>query len=313
MKRIVQFLLILVAIAAVVGLAALYGLWQDTGTGGDTRVEERTLPPFHQVAIQGFADVTLIQGNTEALSVAATRKQLRRMDIRVKDGRLTLASHQPGRWWFDIFGGGARPARVTLNLRSLDAISAEGAVKVRADRLATDRLAVSASGATFVGITDLDAKELTIDGSGAMKIEIAGRAVRQSVEISGAGDYRAADLASESASVEVSGAGRVVVRVDKALAVDLSGAATVEYLGNPKVTRQISGVGRVKRREASSEPQWTWNLAASEIDSGLNSSGKPVASARSACTPASVRMSVTRQSRSNWTSMATTSPARSSG
>ena len=265
------------------------------------------------MAIRGFADVTLVQGNAESLSVAATPKQLRRMDIRVKDGRLTLASHQPGRWWFDLFGGGARPARVTLNLRSLDAIATEGAVKVRMARLATDRLAVSASGATSVAIASLDAKELAVDGSGAMKIEIAGRATRQTIDISGAGDYRAADLASESARVEVSGAGRVVVRVETTLDVDLSGAATVEYLGHPKVTRKISGAGRVKQREAASPPQWTWNLAVSGIDSGLNSSGSPVSAARSACTPASVRMSVTRQSCSNWTSIATTSPARSSG
>ncbi len=313
MKRFALFLLILVAIAAAVGLTALYDLGRDTGSGGQMRVAERVLPPFHQIAIKGFADVTLIQGGTETLSVAATQEQLRRMDIRVKEGRLTLVSHQAGRWWFDVFGGGPRPARVTVNLRSLDAISAEGAVKVRADRLATDRLAVSASGATLVAIADLDAKELTVDGSGAMKVEIAGRTDRQTIEISGAGDYRAADLASESASVELSGAGRVVVRVDKTLRVDLSGAATVEYLGNPKVTREISGVGRVKRREAASALQWTRNVAASGMDSGLNSSRAPVPSARSACTPDSTRMSDTRQSCSSRTSMARTSPARSSG
>jgi len=103
------------------------------------------------------------------------------------------------------------------------------------------------------------------------------------------------------------------VRVDKTLDVALSGAATVEYVGDPKVTRQISGVGRVKRRDATSTPQWIRNVAAAGIDSGLNSSGKPVPSVRSACTPARVLMSVTRQSRSRSTSMATTSPARSSG
>ena len=51
----------------------------------------------------------------------------------------------------------------------------------------------------------------------------------------------------------------------------------------------------------------------SGIVSGLNSSGKPVPAARSACTPATVRMSVTRQSRRRLTSIETTSPTRSSG
>jgi hypothetical protein len=85
-------------------------------------------------------------------------------------------------------------------------------------------------------------------------VELSGRAATQNVTISGAGDYRAADLASEDASVTVSGAGRVVVRVEKTLAVGLSGAASVEYLGNPRVTQQISGAGRVKRRDAVDTP-----------------------------------------------------------
>ena len=38
---------------------------------------------------------------------------------------------------------------------------------------------------------------------------------------------------------------------EKTLKIGLSGAGAVEYIGNPKVTQQISGAGRVKRRDAS--------------------------------------------------------------
>ena len=48
----------------------------------------------------------------------------------------------------------------------------------------------------------------------------------------------------------VSGAGRVVVRAEKTLDIDVSGAGVVEYIGNPKVTQDIRGVGRVRRRAA---------------------------------------------------------------
>ena len=145
---------------------------------------------------------------------------------------------------------------MTIDLRALDQISAEGAVKVRGERMSADRLAVSVR-RDLVGIAGLDAKELAVDGSGAIKMEIAGRTVAQTIQISGAGDYRAEDLASDTARVAVSGAGRVVVRVAKTLDVDLSGAATVDYIGDPKVTRQVSGMGRVKQRDAMSAPQWT--------------------------------------------------------
>ena len=82
-------------------------------------------------------------------------------------------------------------------------------------------------------------------------MEIAGRTAAQTIEISGAGDYRAEDLASDTAKVAVSGAGRVVVRVAKTLDVDLSGAATVEYIGDPKVTRpgERHGPDQAARRD----------------------------------------------------------------
>jgi hypothetical protein len=172
---------------------------------------------------------------------------------------------------------------------------------------------VAARGATSLRIGELDAKALVIDGSGACKMEVSGRTVAQTIEISGAGDYRAEDLASDTAKLAVSGAGRVVVRVSKTLDVDLSGVANVDYIGDPKVTRRVSGMGRIKQRDAMSEPQWTRKVAASGIESGLNSNGMVEPSTRSAYTPESVLMSVTRQSRSSSTSMAATSPARSSG
>ncbi len=86
-----------------------------------------------------------------------------------------------------------------------------------------------------------------------MKAEIAGRATEQRIAISGAGNYRAPELTSDSAKVAVSGAGKVLVNVAKTLKIAIAGAGTVEYIGDPKVTQDISGVGRVRRREAARE------------------------------------------------------------
>jgi hypothetical protein len=279
----------------------------------EVRTEQHALPPFRQIVVGGYAEVTLVQGDSESLTVEATGNQMRRFDVRVRDGTLTIHTNHSKQGWYSFFGLEAKTARVTIAFRTLDGITADGAVKIRAEKMRVDRLKVSASGATNLRIGELDAKSLAVDGSGAIKMEIAGRAAAQAIDISGAGDYRADDLASDTAKVAVSGAGRVVVRVAKTLDVDLSGAANVDYIGDPKVTRRISGMGRIKQRDATSEPQWTRNLAASGIDSGLNRSGAAEPSARSAYTPASARMSDTRQSRSSATSMPATSSTRSSG
>lgn len=308
MQRLSLILLILAACTAPVAAAP-----SEDGADSEVVTERHALPPFRQIVIGGYADVTLVQGDSESLTAEAARSQLRRFEVSVRDGTLTIRPNYNGKGWFSFFGLEAKAARVTIGFRTLDRITADGAVKIRAEKMRVDRLAVSASGATSLRIAELDAKALAVDGSGAIKVEVAGRATAQTIEISGAGDYRAEDLASDTAKVAVSGAGRVVLRVAKTLDVDLSGAANVDYIGDPKVTRRVSGMGRIKQRDAMSEPQWMRNVAAAGIDSGLNSSGADEPCARSAYTPDSVRMSVTRQSRRSATSMPATSSARSSG
>jgi hypothetical protein len=48
--------------------------------------------------------------------------------------------------------------------------------------------------------------------------------------------------------VNVSGAARSYVRAQKTLDVSVSGAGSVEYFGDPKVTQDIRGIGSIQRR-----------------------------------------------------------------
>ena len=44
-----------------------------------------------------------------------------------------------------------------------------------------------------------------------------------------------------------------MVNAAKTLNVDISGAGSVEYLGDPKVTERVSGAGKVRRRDATAD------------------------------------------------------------
>ena len=68
----------------------------------------------------------------------------------------------------------------------------------------------------------------------------------QIVRISGAGQYNAANLESKNSEILVSGFGQAFVNVSNSLNVNVSGAATVKYKGDPKTINQnISGGGKV--------------------------------------------------------------------
>jgi hypothetical protein len=319
MRRLALPLALLAAVA--VALAAAWYTLAGRG-GGSERVTAAAPPvgPFTRVAVNGYAELLLVQGEREAVTIEASSRASARVRIRSADGKLTIDAVDDRPWWGFLAGGSPRPPTITVHFRALEALDLAGAVKVAAASIETDRLAIDASGAAAVKVDALRAQSLRFAGSGAVKGEFAGSLADQSITIAGAGDYRAAGLASQTAKIAVSGAGRAVVSVAKSLDAEISGAGSIEYIGDPVVHDRISGAGRISRRGAgvggvrADEPrQWIVTGKAGGIVSGLNSSGPPVSASRSACTPATSRMSATRQSRSSATSIAATSTTRSHG
>jgi len=319
MRRLALPLALLAAL--VVALAAAWFTLAGRG-GGSERVTAAAPPvgPFTRVALNGYAELLLVQGEREAVTIEATPRASARIRIRSADGKLTIDAVDDRPWWGFLAGGSPRPPKVTVHFRTLEALDLAGAVKVAAASIEADRLAIEESGAATVKVDALRAQSLRFAGSGAVKGEFAGSLADQSIAIAGAGDYRAAGLASQTAKIAVSGAGRAVVSVAKSLDAEISGAGSIEYIGDPVVHDRISGAGRISRRSAGvggvriDEPrQWVVTVNDAGTVSGLNSSGPPVSASRSACTPATARMSATRQSRSSSTSIAATSTTRSHG
>jgi hypothetical protein len=210
--------------------------------------ETRALTGFHRIDIAGQANVTLVQGSAESVGIDATASTRVKTDVR--DGTLQIEVEDRRHGWQWLSGAGSRKgARLTVNVRELDRIETAGAVTVVADKLNAGDLRVDLAGASTLRIGDLQAATLKLEGSGATKVEIAGKVARQQIDLSGAGAYEGARLASDEAAVDVSGAGKAVVNARNALSVEISGAGKVEYLGDPKVKQTISGIGKVARRE----------------------------------------------------------------
>src|SRR5258708_4367215 len=212
--------------------------------------ETRAATGFRWVEINGQVNVVLVQGTTEGVTVDAPASA--RVRTEVRDQTLVVDAQDQRHVWQWFWGRGAgRTPRVTINVRDLDRVEAAGAVKLVADNLRSATLSLDLAGACSLKIRELQATTLKLDGSGATKVEIAGKVMRQEIDLSGAGSYQAAKLDSDEAVVGVSGAGKAVVNARNTLTVDISGAGKVEYVGDPKIKQSISGVGKVSRREAS--------------------------------------------------------------
>lgn len=212
----------------------------------------QALPAFRKIDVAGSAEVTLVQGDQERVTLPAEPRARGRLSAEVRDGTLFVESRDNSRWWDIVFGKNETRTPVVIEFRNVDAIVAAGTVKLVAAKLRADDLRVSGAGGTSLRIDDLEARDLKVVGAGALRADLAGRAADASVTISGAGEFRGARLATQNATVTVAGAGKVVVNAEKTLKATISGAGSVEYIGDPEVTQRISGAGRVRRRDAAS-------------------------------------------------------------
>lgn len=254
MSRSTLVWLILGAIAVAAALAWMTLTRMDDAPRAARGAAERyPLAPFHEIEIGGVADVTLVQGDVEAIDAETGGRA--RVEANVGGGRLTVHAYDRRRF-FDGFFGHRRtePPAIRIHLRNLDRLGLGGNVNVSIPRLRTPALDIHASGGATLTIDDLQATTLTVDGSGALKAIVRGRVDDEHVSISGAGSYDAEGLRAMHAAVSVSGVGKVLVHAEKTLHADISGAGLIEYAGDPKVTERVSGIGRVKRIDSTATP-----------------------------------------------------------
>ena len=197
---------------------------------------------FDSISLTGFGQVTITQGDEQALSIETDDNLMQYIETQVKNGTLTLG------YTDEVRNLNVRPSdgiKFHLSVREVAVLEILGAGDIHAPSLEVERLEVQLKGAGNISVGVLAAKELVVRLKGAGDVEMAGQVVEQDVEISGSGAYRGARLESQMATVEISGAGNVTVWAADTLDAQIPGIGNVEYYGSPSITQKISGLGKL--------------------------------------------------------------------
>ena len=184
--------------------------------------ESREVSGVTGVELTSIGEMHIEQTGTESLTIEADADVLPQLTSNVSSGILELGV---------IHGTTIATSRrivYRLTVATLDSIAVSGAGDATASNLRAGRL--------------------TVKISGAGQMTLAGTVDSQAVTISGTGDYNGEDLQSATTKVTVDAAGKAVLRVSDRLDATVSGVGSVEYIGDPHVTRDISGIGSVKQR-----------------------------------------------------------------
>ncbi|MBW6461144.1 MAG: DUF2807 domain-containing protein [Bacteroidales bacterium] len=236
-----QILLIFLAILFSVGSSGCMELANEGALGEPVNgvQENRETGEYSALEIGGAFRVYLTQGDEEKLVVEADESEMDGIITEVVNGRLKIYLKPQWRGKF-------HKMYVYLTFKDLEYIDFGGAVKVTGkNALNFETLKMDVSGASDIDL-EIKANKLDAEFSGASKIRFLGACEKGIVEMSGASDFKAADLKFSDLTVDASGAASARVYVTGTLVANASGAASIRHKGSSKITQSTSGAGSVK-------------------------------------------------------------------
>jgi len=199
--------------------AAHEALAQAIRGSGVAKSEQRNLAPFDRIDVAGAFDVTLVDGSSYRITVEADNDLLDAISSDVIDNELRISSLRSF--------VSRTTMKVTVESPPLRGLTVSGNAKATAGALTGPAFAFA--------------------GSGSSTAKLGGSIDSLKISLAGAGRVDALDLTAESVEVEVLGSGTAEVHAVKTLSLMVIGSGTLRYRGNPKVSRNAIGRGRVEQ------------------------------------------------------------------
>lgn len=239
--------LVLFAVIAISSLACSVGginvdVNLDSIKGSGKTIEEfRSLSDVTAVNLASIGSLTIVYGDKEEISIKADDNLMSYITTDVENGVLTIGIKNA----INIVPLEKIEYVLTVT-QPLTQLKVSGLGNIFAEKIETNDFEVVVSGSGDISVKDIQADEVEVIISGLGSISLDnGKTKSQNVTISGSGSYQAKDVESETASIRVSGLGNASVWVTEKIDATISGSGDIEYYGDPQVSKEVSGLGRI--------------------------------------------------------------------
>ena len=247
-NRLAKSIFIIAAIASVFMLAFSLSSCitikiNDIRGSGQVETKQYKVSGFETIEFSGIGNIFITQDDTESLRVEAENNIIERLKVETQGNKLVIGLKSN---FINVIP--TKPVNFYLTVKDLRDIEISGAGNVTCEKLTTSDIEILSSG---LGNIDMGivAESLEVDISGAGKVDISGQVKTQDISISGAGSYEAFELESSDCQISISGVGKAELNAANTLDIQMSGFGSIEYKGNPTVTQNISGGGKIKSVE----------------------------------------------------------------
>jgi len=217
--------------------------WKRVKGNGKIVTIERSVGDYDYVALAGWFDVELVDGNEGTLTIKGEENLLEYVKTEVKDGKLVLKQKRgvnlkPSSWNNGIV--------ITVPVKSINGVSLSGSGDIESQTtLKSNNFKTSISGSGDITLK-VEAKSVDASMSGSGDMNLSGKTTDLDVSVSGSGDIRAYDLDAAFVNAQVSGSADIKVTANEMLKARVSGSGDISYKGNPKkIDTKSSGSGDI--------------------------------------------------------------------
>jgi putative autotransporter adhesin-like protein len=236
---------------ATLSLVALFTIsctaqWGKKVNGNGNMVTvERSTGDYDAVAVSGWFDVDLVDGNEGDITLNGEENLLEHIITEVKDGKLVIKVEKgynlkPSSWKEGI--------RITVPVESINSVALSGSgdiVGKKTIKASNFKTSMSGSGDITLAV---ESNSVNASMSGSGDITLSGSTTNFDVTISGSGDIKAYELEADNVDATVSGSADIKITAKQKLKARVSGSGDISYKGNPeKVDTKTSGSGDISK------------------------------------------------------------------
>ena len=207
---------------------------------GPLATEERVLSAFDGVHVESIGNVNLHVAQEYRVVIRTNANVLDDIILTVNDEKL----------YINLTGRHKKIDKLEFDIYAPEytAITLDGVADIRShDLLATDELWIEQDGVGNIYLAEVDVQLISFRLDEVGNVDVQGTADEILAVHSGVGNLQLFDLSARKGDVSLSGTGNIDVNVTDQLKIDLSGVGDIRYMGNPSMTVNHTGVGKIIR------------------------------------------------------------------
>ena len=207
---------------------------------GQVVSEDREITNVSGVTLASPGELIITLGDQETLRIEAEDNVLPLIQSEVEDGMLTLEIKKR------VHFQPTQTIKYYLTVKELGSIHNTGLGSITALPIRSENfwVQVASGGNVTLDSLETDTLEAALNGLGNLVIG-GGQVDTQKVNINSGGSYQAGDLRSQAARVEINSEGEATIWVTRLLDAHLTSSGSLSYYGEPKVTSETTGLGKM--------------------------------------------------------------------